>query len=171
MIGIILREVQEWEERMQRESANSTYGRPLPYSNTPRGTMGFQWSGIDRQSSYEIDSTSKNDEASVCTYSIYKPEIVQQLDQKGNPIIESNSMSLCQLQIGGIPMNIINPTIHDRIKYEFVVKFWIIAENISEEVFEMFYIEVPDSLVSIVCTKVKKGSTLANNFENLLPKD
>lgn len=44
---------QEFQERLEEQAANSLYGKPLPFSNTARGTVAYQWMGVDRQRSYK----------------------------------------------------------------------------------------------------------------------
>jgi hypothetical protein len=60
-----------------------------------------------------------------------------------------------ELQIRGIPVLELNPRTRGDIKFDLAVKFWIIAENLTEDVSEIFHVEIRDSFDTIICTKFK----------------
>lgn len=46
------KEYEQYEEIMEQQQANTLCGRPLPFTKTPRGRLGFDWTSIDGQNSY-----------------------------------------------------------------------------------------------------------------------
>jgi hypothetical protein len=46
------KEHEQYEEIMEQQQANTLYGRPLPFTKTHRGKLGFDWPSIDGQNGY-----------------------------------------------------------------------------------------------------------------------
>jgi hypothetical protein len=52
--------------------------------------------------------------------------------------------------------------------YDLVLKFWIVSENMTNDVAEIFHVEIPNSLDGIACTRLKKRSREYRQFEKML---
>lgn len=54
------------------------------------------------------------------------------------------------------------------LRYDIVIKFWIVAENLSNEISDIFHVEIPKSLNRISCYRVKKTSREYKKYNSLL---
>lgn len=157
---------QQFEERLQEEYWNNMYGRPLPFSSTPKGTVSFPWSRLDRFNVFETDLPPNSDEAGALICAIYRPRSMP-LPSKDNPEVINQNIRI-DLQVGGIPVVVLNPRTRAEIKFSFAVKFWIIAENLTEQISEILHVEIPDSYETIACRRLKKGTKEYKDFDELL---
>jgi hypothetical protein len=160
----ITKQHEQFQKKLEEQHSNYVYGKPLPFSNTLRGTMAYPWVGVDRQQSYETDLTAKSDEASILVCAIYRPNLAPQVNPDGS----ARWTTRYYLEIGGTTTIVLNPQPSSDIRFSFAIKFWIVAENVSEDVSEIFYVEVPDSFETIICTKLKRGSKQYKDFDKLL---
>jgi hypothetical protein len=155
----LLHEQQQFHITMESELSERTFGRALPFSRTPRGTVAFQWAQVDGRTSYEVDLSPKNDEASVKLMSIYLLDefAVSRLNLHGNITTPENT-KMVAYQIGGMTGTVINPSSTEGLAFNIAVKFWIIAENPTEEVSEIYHVEIPGSYEAVICTRHSKRS-------------
>lgn len=136
------------------------FGTPLPFSRTPRGTIALEWAQVDGRTTYEVDLAPNNDEASAKIASIYRLdefEVGELLTHTQDVEFPKNTPMVIY-QLGGMSNTILNPTHPEGTALEIAAKFWIIAENITEEVSEIFHIEIPNSYDNILCTRYPKDS-------------
>jgi hypothetical protein len=155
----ILQKQQEHIKRMEKETSESLFGKPLPFSKTPRGTIAFEWAQVDGRTTYEVDLSPVNDEASVRLIAIYHlDEIARSQLAESRILVTPERTRIVAYQIGGRSGTVTNPLDEGGIAYELAIKFWLIAENLTKEVSEIFHVEIPQSFDAINCTKYSKGS-------------
>jgi hypothetical protein len=159
----------EFVRSVELERTNRFYGRPLPFSRTPRGTMGFPWFQVGGQTNYETDLTPQSDEASVLLITAYRlDKRTQQTLIESNLIKQKPNSEFGLLKIGNDLLIISDWRKCQRIEHEYAIKFWIVSENVSNELSELFHVELPASLDGISCTKLKKKSKQYRLFNKLL---
>ncbi len=167
----------EWETMKKHfqeseDGKESMFGRSLPFSRTPKGTVAFPWIQADGGTSYEIDLTPKNDEASIKLVSIYPLDRIarSQIENAGLTISDNPFSFSIILYVGYLSHILHNQPAADRNKllYELAVKFWIIAENLTNEASEIFHIEISASLDMINCRKVRRHSIEYMKLDKLL---
>jgi hypothetical protein len=166
---------EQFKAKIQREVAESQFGRPLPFSRTPKGTIGRPWIEADNRVTYEVDLSPKSDEASAEIIALYPLDEVALMELEkskviGFPHAEGSpfpNARVTAILIGNTSGFVINPT-GEGMLYDLALKFWILGENLVDEVSEIYHVEVPNSLNGIVCTKLKKGSKEYKAFEKLL---
>ena len=109
--------------------SNKTYGTPLPFSKTPKGTIGLPWTQVD-QTTYETDLTPLSDEASAKLVTAYRLDdhVVKELSKR-QLIITSEGEQIGILAVGNDLMVLLNVTNDQKIEHEFAIKFWIVAEK------------------------------------------
>jgi hypothetical protein len=162
---------QKYMEKMEQERANYFYGKPLPFTTTPKGTTAFKWSSINRQNTYETDLPPLNDEAGVIVCAIFRPES-QPIHEGANGENVRWSKDV-YVQIGGTPVYDIRHTNYrsdGSIRINLAMKFWIIADNLDKEVSRIYHVEIPDSYENIICTPVskEKDKSKYEEFDKLL---
>jgi hypothetical protein len=170
-----VRHIEEFEMRMQKEVAESQFGRPVPFSRTPKGTIGLPWVEADNRPTYEVDLSPLSDEASAKITGIYplNPIALMELEKAGRMKFEHPegspfpSANVIAIQIGNTT-GVVMGQLPEGMLYDLALKFWIVSENIIKETSKIFHIEVPNSADSIICTEVKKGSEKYKEFEKLL---
>lgn len=171
-----LRLREEFENRMQREIAESQFGRPLPFSSrTPKGTMGRPWVEADDRISYEVDLSPKSDEASVELVALFPLDEIALNDLEKAGVLKINRppgtpfppAKVIVILIGNNSGLVINPR-GEGLLYDLALKFWIVSENMTEDVTQIFHVEIPNSLDNIVCTKLRKSSKQYKQFERML---
>jgi hypothetical protein len=162
---------QEFMQNVERQMSDSMFGRPLPFSRTPRGTVGFPWVQADGRLTYETDLTPNSDEASIRLIGIWHLSDVGRSDLANSGRVNvPQGARIVGTQIGSVTGVAINPSTSDTgsLAYDLAVKFWIVAENLSEEVSKIFQIEIPESYQGISCTEVKEKSEQYKEFSKLL---
>ena len=171
-----LRLQEEFEMRFQREVEQSQYGRPLPFSSrTPRGTIGRPWVEADNRVSYELDLSPKSDEASVEAIALFPLDSIALMDLEKAGVMKFGrpaeqplpTARVVAVMIGNNSGLVINP-MGEGLYEDLALKFWIVSENMAEDVAEIFHVEIPNSLNSIVCTRLKKRSGQYKRFEKIL---
>jgi hypothetical protein len=170
-----LRFQEEFEARIQKEMDESQYGRPLPFSSrTPRGTIGRPWVEADNRVSYEVDLSPRSDEASVELISIVPLDEIALTDLEKQGIMKFDrppnvpfpNIRALAITVGNNSGLMINPS-GQGLLYDLALKFWIVSENMTEDVAQIFHVEIPNALDAIICTKLKKGSKQYKQFEKM----
>jgi hypothetical protein len=166
---------EEMDKQLEDSVRQNLFGKSLPFSKTPRGTIAFQWIQADYRTTYEIDLTPKSDEASVMLAGIY-PLNRLPLSQITNAGLGTNNYPndyTIVIHIGNVQIRVGSGVISKSTEpfFEGLVKFRIFAENTSDEVAEIFHIEIPASLDNIVCRKVKRLDRNYRKFNKLFSDD
>jgi hypothetical protein len=154
-----LQERQRMHDRIEREFSEGLFGRALPFSRTPRGTTAFQWAQVDGRESFEVDLAPNNDEASVKLAAIYRLDDIESRQAiNSGRVRAAQGTRIVSYTLGSMTGSALNPTFGDGIAHEVAVKFWLIAENLTEEVSEIFHVEIPESFNTINSTRYDRNS-------------
>jgi hypothetical protein len=155
-------------EETNRMLQERLFGRPLPFSRTPRGTVGFPWFDFSGRLLYETDLSPKNDEASVSLFSIFPlDEMARKQLEDSKTLVTPGGTKIVAFRVGGTAGAVTNPSEGGTAVWDLAVKFWITAENLSGDFSRVYHIEVPGSADTILCTLIEKGAKDYNEFETL----
>lgn len=166
----------EFEAGVEKEIAESQFGRPLPFSDrTPKGTMGIPWIEADGRVSYEVDLSPNSDEASVQVIALYALESMALLDLEKAGVLKIGrpadqplpNANVVVVMMGTNSWLLMNPRVQG-LYQDLALKFWILSENMSKDVFEIFHVEISSTLDAISCTRLKKGSKQYKQFQTIL---
>ena len=146
-------------DEIQNQIFESTYGKPVPFSKVLKGTFAIQWLQVDGRTDFEIDLAPKNDYAGAKLIGTY---ILNERDRKRlqdeTKYITPENTRIVAFQLGDNFGTVTRPSNEDRIAEDLAIKFWIIAENLTKEVSEIFRIQIPYSFDEIKCIHCKKGT-------------
>jgi hypothetical protein len=144
----------QFEKEFNERISSSLFGKPLPFVNTPKGTAAFPWTEADGKSTFETDLSPNSDEASVRLIALYPLGERGRLElEKAGKIKTQPGTQIIATQIAnnsGLSMG----TTSDMLMYDLIVKFWIIAENLTREHSSLFHIEIFGHDQGIICTKI-----------------
>lgn len=151
-------ERQQTRAIMEQQLVENRFGKPLPFSKTPKGTVPLPWAQLDGTTTYEVDLPPNSDDASVRLVGIYDTGMHggEQLRQQGI-IGGSGHPSVKQYIIGGIGETLINSSNNNgKLMYNLAVKFWVTADNLPKEISEIYHIEIPSNSNTILWKKYEK---------------
>jgi hypothetical protein len=158
---------------VQRRVESAQFGRPLPFSRTPRGTVGLEWMDPDGRATYETDLSPNSDEASVRIVALYPLADAGRAALLASGRVVSGSAPETRLtvfQVGNSSGIGINPDA-DSLAQEFVVKFWIISENLTHDTSVLLHIEVSPPGNDILYDLVDKTRPDYPQYERLFTPD
>lgn len=137
------------------------FTRGTPFARTPRGAISLPWIQADYQDAYVLDLAPHSDEASVrialaCTVdAVGKKEIDKALFGP-----RKTTQYDTVVQIGRALPSLVDSKIppEGQTPFDYVVKFWIIADNLTSEVSQIVHVKIPEGLDTIIFDSMKKGT-------------